>query len=121
MKQFFLNKNKLNVSLNKTISGFFLISFLVAGLSLKAQSVANYTVARTTGNTYSTISSTGLTPSGVGPWRNVLNTDDNLSATLPIGFPFVYNGVVYTQFAMSTNGFLTFNVGNSAVGSGTGS
>jgi hypothetical protein len=35
-----------------------------------------------------------------------LNTDDALSAATPIGFTFTYNGASYTDFILSTNGFI---------------
>jgi hypothetical protein len=34
------------------------------------------------------------------------NTDDALSAAIPIGFTFTYNGANYTDFILSTNGFI---------------
>lgn len=37
-----------------------------------------------------------------------LNTDDALSAATPIGFTFTYNGTAYTDFILSTNGFIKF-------------
>jgi hypothetical protein len=66
---------------------------------------------------YSSISATGTSMSG---WRNGNSTDDNLSTAQNIGFSFTYKGLAYTQFSTSTNGYLTFNVGTVAVGSGTG-
>ncbi|MFN4255628.1 MAG: beta strand repeat-containing protein, partial [Saprospiraceae bacterium] len=66
---------------------------------------------------YSSISGSGNSATG---WRNGNSTDDNLSTAQPIGFTFPYKGGNYTEFSVSTNGFLTFNVGTSAIGSGTG-
>ncbi|MDH4402901.1 MAG: hypothetical protein QE264_01490 [Flavobacterium sp.] len=104
------------------ISSFKNLSALVVLLLFSgaawAQSCANYAVARTTGITYSSIASTGTSISGT--WRNALSTDDNLSAAQNIGFTFYYRGVAYTQFSISTNGFLTFNTGTTAIGSSTG-
>jgi len=34
------------------------------------------------------------------------NDDDNFG-TLPIGFPFDFNGVTYTDFGVNANGFIT--------------
>jgi hypothetical protein len=93
-----------------------LVMLLFSGVAL-GQSCANYTVARTTGITYSSIASTGTSISGT--WRNALSTDDNLSAAQNIGFPFYYRGVSYTQFSISTNGFLTFNTGTAVTGGET--
>ena len=95
-----------------------LVVLLLMSGGVWGQSCANYTVASTTGITYSSIASTGTSISGT--WRNALSTDDNLSAAQNIGFPFYYRGVSYTQFSISTNGFLTFNTGTAAIGSLTG-
>ncbi|GAA4352243.1 hypothetical protein GCM10023185_11690 [Hymenobacter saemangeumensis] len=35
--------------------------------------------------------------------------DDVISGALPIGFPFVFDGVTYTELRASSNGFLSFN------------
>ncbi len=109
-------------ALGSKLTSFKNLSFLVVLLLLSGgvwgQSCANYTVASTTGITYSSIASTGTSISGT--WRNALSTDDNLSAAQNIGFPFYYRGVSYTQFSISTNGFLTFNTGTAAIGSLTG-
>jgi hypothetical protein len=68
--------------------------------------------------TFTSIAGTGTSMSG---WRaSATNTDDNLSTSQPIGFSFPYKGVNYTNFSVSTNGFLTFNVGTAAVGTLTG-
>ncbi|MEI6779223.1 MAG: fibronectin type III domain-containing protein, partial [Chloroflexales bacterium] len=46
--------------------------------------------------------------------------DDGIATALPIGFPFTFYGTAYTQFALSTNGFISFNtLTDSAVGSTT--
>ena len=34
------------------------------------------------------------------------NDDDNFG-TFPIGFPFVFNGITYTDFGVNANGFIT--------------
>jgi Cadherin-like beta sandwich domain/Fibronectin type III domain len=80
------------------------------------QAVNNYAVIRTTSITYSSISGTGTS---VASWRNGTSLDDNLSNSLPIGFTFIYNGGAYTQFRISTNGFMTFNTTSTATGAGT--
>jgi hypothetical protein len=73
-----------------------------------SQSVANYSVVRTTGNVYNSIISTGTSFSG---WRytGAFSEDDNRSDATDIGFDFWYNGQRYTQFSVSTNGFLDFS------------
>jgi hypothetical protein len=77
----------------------------------------SYNVNRTTGITYSSIIGTGISATG---WRNGTNTDDNLSTSQPIGFNFPYQGTTYSNFSLSTNGFITFNVGTSNTGGGNG-
>jgi len=75
---------------------------------VNAQSLANYASARNTGVTYTSINLSGFSFSS---WRNAgTNTqDDNRSDFTNIGFDFWYNGVRYTQFCASTNGFLDFS------------
>ncbi|MCD6066821.1 MAG: hypothetical protein K0S33_1647 [Bacteroidetes bacterium] len=81
-----------------------------------SQSIANYTTARTAGNTYTSIASTGT---AFDSWRNTgtFSQDDNRSDLTDIGFDFWYNGIRYTQFSVSTNGFLDFST---SVDDGTG-
>lgn len=81
-----------------------------------AQSVANYTPTRTTGITYNSISTTGVSFIG---WRNGTDIDDNRSGLTPIGFTFYYLGTPYTTFNISTNGFIDLS-SSTATGSGTG-
>lgn len=73
-----------------------------------SQSISNYANVRNTGATYNSISSTGF---GFGNWRNITSftQDDNRSDFTDIGFDFWYNGVRYTQFSASTNGFIDFS------------
>lgn len=72
------------------------------------QSVGNYSVTRSTGITYNSIISTGNSFSG---WRYTggFSEDDNRSNATDIGFDFWYNGERFTQFSVSTNGFLDFS------------
>lgn len=82
-----------------------------------SQSCANYApVTRTTGITYSSIMSTG---NPFSSWRNsgATSSDDNRSNLTNIGFNFWYNGTRYTQFSVSTNGYMDFS---SATSNGTG-
>lgn len=92
---------------------------LLSSFGARAQSVASYSTARTTGITFTSIVGGGGTNNFTG-WRNANSTDDNLSGATAIGFPFFYDGVAYNQFSISTNGFLTFNTGTAADGSGSG-
>jgi hypothetical protein len=68
--------------------------------------VSNYTFSQSTG-VYTPISG-GANYNNFTTWSNTNFLDDNISAALEsIGFNFVYNGVIYTQFGVSTNGFIT--------------
>lgn len=84
-----------------------LVLVLISGF-FRAQSLANYSSSRNTSVTYNSIASTG---NSFSSWRNsTSNTqDDNRSDFTNIGFDFWYNGVRYTQFCVSTNGFLDFS------------
>jgi hypothetical protein len=96
-----------------------LAAILACPMLSSAQTIANYSVSRTTGNTYNSISGTG---SSIASWRNNTNQytqDDNRSAAVDIGFDFWYIGVRYTQFSVSTNGFMDLS-SNSANGNGSG-
>ena len=88
---------------------------------LLGQSMGNYTVSGPTSITYNSIEYTG---NAFPAWRN--NTignsteDDNRSVAVPIGFDFWYNGTRYTQFSVSTNGFMDFSSATYDGGPGTG-
>lgn len=73
-----------------------------------AQSIGNYSVLRSTGISYNSIIGTG---NSFSSWRNAdtFSVDDNRSEATDIGFDFWYNGQRYTQFSVSTNGFLDFS------------
>lgn len=77
---------------------------------LYSQSIANYTTARTTGITYSSINGTG---NAIDSWRYAVgggfSQDDNRSNQTDIGFDFWYNGTRYTRFSVSTNGYVDFS------------
>ncbi|HRH66963.1 MAG TPA: hypothetical protein PLU53_11740, partial [Bacteroidia bacterium] len=77
----------------------------------------NMTVARQTGIAFNSISSSGT---AVASWKNGTNTDDNLSTAVPIGFGFGYQGATFTNFLVSTNGFITLNTTTAASGGGSG-
>jgi hypothetical protein len=91
---------------------------VLATLTTQAQSIANYTTALNTGVAYNSIASAG-TP--FGSWRNTAtySQDDNRSFSSDIGFDFWYNGVRYTQFSVSSNGFIDFS-NSTADGNGNG-
>lgn len=76
--------------------------------NLYAQSLANYTSLRNTGVSYTSINLIG---NAFDSWRYTggFSQDDNRSDFTDIGFDFWYNGVRYTQFSVSTNGFLDFS------------
>lgn len=78
---------------------------LLFATRVDAQSLANYSVSRQTGQSYNSISSTGTS---VTNWRNGFS-GSNLSSQNPIGFTFVYNGTPYTQFHASLEGFISLN------------
>ncbi|MBL7883161.1 MAG: hypothetical protein JNL69_03780, partial [Bacteroidia bacterium] len=85
-----------------------LFSLLFFCSLLNAQSIANYSTTRTTGILYNSINSTGI---AIDSWRNNggFSQDDNRSVATDIGFDFWYNGTRYTQFSVSTNGFVDFS------------
>ncbi|MFA6539982.1 MAG: fibronectin type III domain-containing protein [Bacteroidota bacterium] len=100
---------------------------VLAGIDvLYAQSIANYNtpsvIQRTTGITYGSIEYTGYS---FPAWRNNVvgnsTEDDNRSEQVGIGFDFWYNGIRYTDFSVSTNGFIDFSSATYDGGPGTGS
>lgn len=106
--------------MEKTLQNFIalLIAFFLLSTA-QSQSCANYTTTRTTGITYSSISSTGYS---IDSWRNngTFSQDDNRSIATDIGFDFWYNGSRYSQFSVSTNGFVDFSSSTAAGGPTTG-
>jgi PKD repeat protein len=67
----------------------------------------NVTNSTSTGSQYGFSSIPYAPVAGTG--TAVSLTDDQLSASLPIGFSFSYYGFPYTQFKICSNGFITFN------------
>ncbi len=116
-------KNQKNNALISAIGRVLFVFFAMLITSLVyGQSCANYTVTRSTGITYSSIASTG---NSIPSWRNTYSpgssggaNDDNRSYFINIGFDFWYLGVRYSQFSISTNGFIDFS---SSTADGTGS
>lgn len=87
----------------------FFALFLFSGFVIsKAQSLANYSSVRNTAVTYTSINSIG---SAFNNWRNTatFTQDDNRSDFTDIGFDFWYNGIRYTKFSVSTNGYIDFS------------
>lgn len=93
--------------MSRVIYTLFLICFAGIG-TVWSQSLQNYTNVRATGVAYGSINASG---SAFDSWRNTatFTQDDNRSDFTDIGFDFWYNGVRYTQFSVSTNGFLDFS------------
>ncbi|MDP2386939.1 MAG: T9SS type A sorting domain-containing protein [Bacteroidota bacterium] len=87
---------------------FLILFFSWISICSAQSSIANYTTARTTGNTYNSITASG---NAFDSWRNTgaLPQDDNRSDFTDIGFDFWYNGIRYTQFSVSTNGYMDFS------------
>ncbi|MBF9142505.1 T9SS type A sorting domain-containing protein [Hymenobacter properus] len=73
----------------------------VALLPFAAQAQFNYAPANAV-NTAGTYTDLGTTGSVIA----TANNDDANSAAQPIGFSFTYNGTAFTQFVLSTNGFI---------------
>ncbi len=84
-----------------------------------SQSLANYSTVRNTGIAYTSINTTG---NAFNSWRNTaaFTQDDNRSDFTDIGFDFWYDGVRYTKFSVSTNGYLDFSSSTADGGPTTG-
>lgn len=66
-----------------------------------------------------TVDQTGTFAPVAGSGTAVILSDDDFSGTLPIGFTFNFFGVDYTDFYISSNGFITFsNTGDDGCCSG---
>ena len=81
-----------------------LVALLHFGRAAQAQ-VDTYTFAPSTGT---------FTPLVGGTNVSAIQQDDNLSGVLPLGFTFVFDGSPFTSFAVSSNGWLTFNTAASS-------
>ena len=71
-----------------------------------AQSVPNYYFSHSIGSYVETSASATLLSS--------VRADDAISTAQNIGFSFVYDGSTYTQFKMSSNGFISFGAGSNS-------
>lgn len=89
-----------------SVAGVFLVVLLMMGGLVNAQSVANYggvTNFQATSSAGAFAVITGATvPSG-------MLVDDAISAAIPIGFDFYFNGLRYTQVQAGTDGYLSLN------------
>ncbi|MEI6124313.1 MAG: GEVED domain-containing protein [Bacteroidota bacterium] len=78
------------------IVALFILLFVSAGMNLKAQTISTYNYAETAG-TYTPIVGTSMLAGAL---------DDGVSAMVNIGFNFTYHGMVFTQFAAESNGYI---------------
>lgn len=92
----------------RTFINLVFIFFSLVITKLYGQSLANYSSSRSTGVAYVSINLTG---NAFSSWRNngIGIENDNRSDFVNIGFDFWYNGVRYTKFSASTNGYLDFS------------
>ncbi len=105
----FRKKSKLNSSpipkshgwREKFYGSLFLIILILFGFKANAQAVTSYIFTATTG-TYTQVGGTATQLAGV-------QADSSISANQNIGFTFNYAGANYTQFKMSSNGFISLN------------
>jgi hypothetical protein len=74
---------------------------LLSGGAARAQ-VSAYTFAASAG-TFTALPASATTVAAV-------QADDAVSAALPLGFTFSYDGSDYTQVVVSSNGFISFNI-----------
>jgi len=84
--------------------------YLILLLVISASIFTHQETQAQAANTYqfSAFSST-FTPITGGTNVSAIQTDDALSAALPIGFTFNFCGIDYTQLKASSNGWMTFN------------
>ena len=83
---------------SKLLCSLLFCLFLLQANIGNTQNVSSYCFSQTTG-TYSTIFGTNFSFAGG-------SGDDGYSALTNIGFNFVYHGVTFTQFSVSTNGYI---------------
>lgn len=94
--------------MRKFYAGFFCLSLLLLWQNKSFAQVSTYSFSHTTG-TYTAISGTTSTAAG----------DDGTQGGIPIGFNFIYDGTVYTHFAVTTNGFIKLGTTNTVAITGT--
>ncbi|GAB2949660.1 hypothetical protein GCM10027048_13440 [Hymenobacter coalescens] len=67
-------------------------------------------IAQAQVDSYTLTASQGtFTPVTGGTPVDAIETDDEISGTIPLGFSFVFDGTTYSQVKASSNGWLTFN------------
>ncbi|MDX5347704.1 MAG: choice-of-anchor J domain-containing protein, partial [Hymenobacteraceae bacterium] len=88
----------------------------LAVLSIFAYSTA---FAQLVAGNYSFTAASGtFTPLGASATTvPTIQADDEISASIPLGFTFAFEGVNYTDVKASSNGFLSFNASSSSVNS----
>ncbi|MCU0433105.1 MAG: T9SS type A sorting domain-containing protein [Bacteroidia bacterium] len=96
-----------------------LLILLISALTIKGQSLANYSVTRNTGIIFSPINAIAL-PCNSWRYSGGFQQDDNRSNPIPIGFDFWYNGIRYTELSVSTNGYIDFSATTADGGPTTG-
>jgi len=86
----------------------------------QGQTLANYAVTRTTGISYVSINPSPGLPFNSWRYSGGFQQDDNRSTIHPIGFDFWYNGRRFTDFSLSTNGYIDFSASAADGGPTTG-
>jgi len=109
LKNLISDQNLRNVQNSKKT-----VSLDNSGSGNNTEAVNIFTTSGPSANTYTAI--TGTSPAS---WRAGANPDDNLSNTVPLNFPFVYEGIICDSVLIGTNGFVTFNI-NTGVDGTTG-
>jgi hypothetical protein len=85
----------------RALSGGLLLTGLLSAPAARAQTADTYTFAPSSATFAPLPTSATAAPDVEG--------DDVLSAALPLGFSFVFDGTTYTSCKVSSNGWLTFN------------
>ena len=82
-----------------------LVGLLLASPAAHAQTADTYIFTPTSGT---------FTPLAGGTAVTSVQADDALSASIPLGFSFTFDGTAYTDCKVSSNGWLTFNTAATA-------
>jgi len=82
-------------------------------IQLTATGAQVFTTGAISGYTFAATTGTFTQVSGAATPVTAVQQDDAISGALGIGFTFNYGGTNYTQFKMSSNGFMTLNTGAS--------
>jgi trimeric autotransporter adhesin len=86
---------------------YFLNSLLLLFTAGYSQFNYQATNASVVSGTYTDLGTSGTVISNSVIFGGAISYDDDISTTQNIGFNFTYNGTVYTQFKLSTNGFIS--------------